>query len=176
MLETVLKTAAMMVVNLILIHRIDITATDLPEERMEFVLVAVLLEVVEQLDFVAIRLEVRPDIPVNWYDDLALEILRHAQDIDGCHLVLHANRILAKRSESNIDIVILAMFGKINRKVRVTRVVNVAARQKIGREHNFLSGTIDKIDTLITCPGASADEIKNLRTHGVEVIEVIESV
>lgn len=52
----------------------------------------------------------------------------------------------------------------------------LAARQKIGREHNFLSGTIDKIDTLITCPGASADEIKNLRTHGVEVIEVIESV
>ena len=52
----------------------------------------------------------------------------------------------------------------------------LAARQKIGREHNFLSGTIDKIDTLITCPGASADKIKNLRTHGVEVIEVIESV
>ena len=51
----------------------------------------------------------------------------------------------------------------------------LAARQKIGREHNFLSGTIDKIDTLITCPGASADEIKNLRAHGVEVIEVIES-
>lgn len=51
----------------------------------------------------------------------------------------------------------------------------LAARQKIGREHNFLSGTIDKVDTLITCPGANADEIKNLRANGVEVIEVNET-
>lgn len=50
----------------------------------------------------------------------------------------------------------------------------LAARSKIGREHNFLSGTIDKVDTLITCPGADADEIKNLRAQGVEVIEVKE--
>lgn len=50
----------------------------------------------------------------------------------------------------------------------------LAARDKIGKEHNFLSGTIDKVNTLITCSGADANEINNLRSHGVEVAEVPE--
>ena len=50
----------------------------------------------------------------------------------------------------------------------------LAARDKIGKEHNFLSGTIDKVNTLITCSGADANEINNLRAHGVEIAEVPE--
>lgn len=48
----------------------------------------------------------------------------------------------------------------------------LAAPQKIGRRHNFLSGSIEYVNTLITCSGGNKAEIENLTKHGVEVIEV----
>lgn len=48
----------------------------------------------------------------------------------------------------------------------------VAAHAKIGREHNFLSSSIDRVKTLITCAGGDAAEIERMRAHGVDVIEL----
>ena len=48
----------------------------------------------------------------------------------------------------------------------------LAPRGKIGQEHNFLSGSIDKISTLITCTGADQEEVQKMRAHGLEVIEL----
>ena len=47
----------------------------------------------------------------------------------------------------------------------------LAPTAKIGREHNFLSGTIDKVSTLITCRGADQEELQRMRSQGLEVIE-----
>ena len=48
----------------------------------------------------------------------------------------------------------------------------VAATEKIGREHNFLSGSIDKIDTIITGNGADHTALNDLRQHGVKIVEL----
>lgn len=48
----------------------------------------------------------------------------------------------------------------------------LAPTVKVGSEHNFLSGSIDQIDTLITCKGASPQEVRNLRAAGIEVVEL----
>jgi len=50
----------------------------------------------------------------------------------------------------------------------------LAARDKIGKKHNFLSGTLDRVNTLITCSGVDPAEVSSLRCHGVEVIEIPE--
>lgn len=50
----------------------------------------------------------------------------------------------------------------------------LAARSKIGRTHNFLSGGLHHIHTLITCEGADAEELSAIREQGVRVIEVAE--
>ena len=47
-----------------------------------------------------------------------------------------------------------------------------AANSKIGRDHNFLSASVDSIDTLITCQGGNPAELQNLRDRQVEVIEL----
>ena len=71
----------MVEVLLVLIHRIGILAADLPEERMEGVFVAILLEVVKQANFLAIRRKVGPDVPVDRNDHLAAQVFRHAQHV-----------------------------------------------------------------------------------------------
>lgn len=48
----------------------------------------------------------------------------------------------------------------------------LTATPKIGRQHNFLSGSINRVSTLITGKGGDAAEIKDLRAHGIEVIEL----
>ena len=48
----------------------------------------------------------------------------------------------------------------------------LAATRKIGLEHNFLSAAIDRIDTVITCKGARKDEVDNLRSNGISVVEL----
>ncbi len=48
----------------------------------------------------------------------------------------------------------------------------LTATPKIGREHNFLSASIDQIDTLITCEGGNATEILSIRNAGINVIEL----
>ena len=48
----------------------------------------------------------------------------------------------------------------------------LASYKKIGHNHNFLSESIDVVNTLITCPGGNPTEIQKLRSAGVEVIEV----
>ena len=48
----------------------------------------------------------------------------------------------------------------------------LAPKRKIGCEHNFLSGTVDSFNTLITCKGADSQEIQRLREHGIEVVEL----
>ena len=48
----------------------------------------------------------------------------------------------------------------------------LAANTKIGKEHNFLSATIDSIDTLITCKGGNKAELQELRNHNVHVVEL----
>ena len=48
----------------------------------------------------------------------------------------------------------------------------LTATPKIGREHNFLSAGIDSIDVLITCKGGKSEEIDNIKSKGIEVIEL----
>ena len=50
MLEAVLETAAMVIIQLVLIHRVGVLAADLPEERVELVFVARLFEVVDKTE------------------------------------------------------------------------------------------------------------------------------
>ena len=94
---------------------------------MELVFVAVLLEVVEQPDLLAIRLEVGPYVPVDGHDHLALQVLGHAQHVDGGHLVLHADGVLAEGAEGHVDVVVLAVLGEVDGEVAVAGVVDVAA-------------------------------------------------
>lgn len=49
----------------------------------------------------------------------------------------------------------------------------LTATPKIGREHNFLSGSIDAIDTIITGTGADTDALRKLREHNVSIIELV---
>ena len=88
MLEAVLKASSVVVVDLVLILRIGVLAAHLPEEGMELVLVAILLEIVQKLDLLAVRLEIRPYIPVNRDDNLALQVLSHAQHLSLIHISL----------------------------------------------------------------------------------------
>ena len=117
-----------MVVNLILILRIGILAAYLPEERVEFVFVAVLLEIIEQLNLLAVRLEVGPYVPVNRNYDLALQVLSHTQHIDRSHLVLHTDGVLSKGAECHVDIVILAVLCKVDGEMGISGVIDVSAR------------------------------------------------
>lgn len=48
----------------------------------------------------------------------------------------------------------------------------LAIPKKIGREHNFLSGGIENVNTLITCTGGDQNEVSNLRKHNIKVIEL----
>lgn len=48
----------------------------------------------------------------------------------------------------------------------------LAATPKIGREHNFLSGSIDKISVIITGKGADSEELNRLREHNIEIVEL----
>lgn len=48
----------------------------------------------------------------------------------------------------------------------------VTTSDKIGREHNFLSGSIDKISTLITDQDADSAEISRLRSRGIEIVQL----
>ena len=54
---------------------------------------------------------------------------------------------------------------------RSTTCYIMAANTKIGREHNFLSGTIDAADTLITCKGGDVLELRRLRERGIGIVE-----
>ncbi len=48
----------------------------------------------------------------------------------------------------------------------------LAAIKKIGRNHNFLSGSIQDVDTLITCQGGNQEELDKMRGMGIKVIEL----
>lgn len=48
----------------------------------------------------------------------------------------------------------------------------LAATKKIGYNHNFLSGSIDNVNTIITCQGANTEELDKLRKYGINVIEL----
>ena len=120
MLEAVLEASAVVEIDLILVLRINVLAANLPEERMELVFVAILLEIVENLDLFAVCLEVGPNIPVDGYDNLALKILCHTENVYGGHLVLHTDRVLAEGTECNINVMILAMLCEINGEMRIS--------------------------------------------------------
>ena len=128
MLEAVLKASSVMIVNLILVLGIGVLSAYLPEERMELVLVSVLLEIIQQLDLVAVSLEVGPYVPVNRNNNLTLQVLCHTKDIYGTHLILHTDGVLTEGTKGNIDIIILTMLCKVNGEVRVTGVIDVSAR------------------------------------------------
>jgi len=48
----------------------------------------------------------------------------------------------------------------------------LATSSKIGREHNFLSGSIDKISTIITGKDADPAEIERLKSIGIKIVEL----
>lgn len=48
----------------------------------------------------------------------------------------------------------------------------VTANTKIGKEHNFLSSSIDKVEHLITCAGGDAKEIERMRAAGIDIVEL----
>lgn len=48
----------------------------------------------------------------------------------------------------------------------------LADSSKIGREHNFLSGSIDKVTTIITGKDANPDELELLKESGIDIVEL----
>jgi len=48
----------------------------------------------------------------------------------------------------------------------------LAAAPKIGRQHNFLSGAVERVDTIITGTGADPDELARLKEKGIKIIEL----
>lgn len=48
----------------------------------------------------------------------------------------------------------------------------LAGSSKIGRQHNFMSGSLDKVSTIITNKDADKQELARLRSKGIEIIEV----
>lgn len=125
MLEAILEAAAVMAVDLVL--GTYVLAAHLPEEGMELVLVAILLEVVQYADFFTVSLEVGPNVPVDGDNHLAAQVLCHTQHIDGGHLVLHTDGVLTEGAEGHINVVVLAVLCKINGEVGVAGVADVAA-------------------------------------------------
>ena len=85
-----------MEVNFIFVAGIHVVAADLPEERVEFVFVAIFLEFVEEFNFFAIGLEVGPNVPMDGDDDFALEVFGHTKNVDGSHFVLHTDGVFAE--------------------------------------------------------------------------------
>ena len=146
-----------MVVDLVLVHGIGVLAAHLPEEGVELVLVAVLLELVEQLDLLAVGLEVGPHVPVDGHHHLAPQVLRHAQDVGGGHLVLHADGVLAEGAEGHVDVVVLAVLGKVDGEVGVAGVVDVAA--------GGLDQVVDSL--LVHVRGALAGQFLPVRAGGI---------
>ena len=130
MLEAVLKASSVMIVNLILVLGIGVLSAYLPEERMELILVSVLLEIIQNLDLVAVSLEVGPYVPVNRNNNLTPQVLSHTKDIDGCHLILHTDGVLTEGTKGNIDIIILTMLCKVNGEV--------SQRTMMGRLQSFV--------------------------------------
>ena len=118
-----------MVFRQILVLRIDVLATDLPDKRMEFVLQAVFAHPVQGEDFIGAGHEIRPDIVMHRNDDLGAQRFRHAQQINGRHLVGNPDRVLAVIVERDIDVKILAVFREIDGVMRIRAVVNRAARR-----------------------------------------------
>lgn len=156
-LEAVFKAASVMIVELVLVLRIDILSANLPEERMELILVSVLLEIVEELYLFGVSLEVGPYIPVDGNNDLALEILGHSQNVDGGHLVLHSVGVLTEGAEGHINVIILAVLCKVDREMRVAGVIDVSA-----------GGLEEIVDGLLVHVGrAYAGEILSVGTGGV---------
>lgn len=80
--EAIFEAAAVVEVDFILVARIHVIAAYLPEERVEFVFVAIFFELVKEFNFFAVRLEVCPHIPMNGDDDFAFEVFGHTEDID----------------------------------------------------------------------------------------------
>ena len=168
----------MVVVDLVLILRIGVLAAHLPEEGMELVLVAILLEIVQKLDLLAVRLEIRPYIPVNRDDHLALQVLSHAQHVDGGHLVLHTDGVLSEGAERHVDVVVLAVLCEVNGEVRVSGVVDISARGlqqvvhclliHIGRA---LSGQLLAVLAGIVC-GNDAGTVKAVEGHDLDILNL----
>ena len=82
MLEAVLKAAAMVEIHFVFVPGVHIAAAHLPEEGVELILVAVFFEIVEKAYFFAVGLEVRPYVPVDRHDHFALQVFRHAKNVD----------------------------------------------------------------------------------------------
>ena len=120
MLEAVFKASSVVVVHLILVLRIGVFSAHLPEERMELILVAILLEIIKQTDLFAVCLEVRPYVPVNRNYYLTLQVLSHTKHVDGAHLILHTDGVLSKGAEGHVDIVILAVLCEVNGEMRIS--------------------------------------------------------
>ena len=69
---------------------------------------------------------------------IALEAFGHAQDVDGGHLVLIANRVLAERAERDVHVVVLAVLGEVDGEVGIAGVIDVAA----GRLEQIVDGLV----------------------------------
>ena len=117
-----------MVLNLVGIVGIGELSADFPDERLEFVLQDVLLVVPKQENLERVGLEVGPHVVVERDDHFRPEGLCHAQDVDGRHLVLVADRVLAIGAERDVDLMLLAMLGVADGVVRVPAMVQIAAR------------------------------------------------
>ena len=155
--EAVRKASGVVVIELILVLGIGVLASHLPEEGVELVLVAVLLEVVEEFDLLAVGLEVGPHVPVDRNNHLAPQVLRHAQDVGGGHLVLHTDGVLAEGAEGHVDVVVLAVLGEVDGEMGVAGVVDVAA--------GGLDQVVDRL--LVHVRGADAGELLPVRAGGV---------
>ena len=132
-------------------------SANLPEEGMELVLVAVLLELIKHPDLLAVRGEVGPDVPMDGNDHLAAQVFRHPQHVDGGHLVLHADGVLSEGGEGHVHVIVLAVLGKVDGKMAVAGVIDVPAR-----------GPQQIVDGLIVhIRGALARQLLPVRAGGV---------
>ena len=155
------------------ILRVDVFAAHLPDERVEPIVEPLPAHLVEDLDLAGVRRKVAPHIVVDGHDHLAPQRLRHAQDIHRGHLVGDAHRVFAVGAERHVDVIVLAVFGKINGIVAVAAVVDVAAAgldQVVDRLVVHIAGA-GVADILLAVGGHQTGAVERVQGHQLHVLD-----
>ena len=115
---------------------------------------------------------------MDWHNNLALQIFRHTQHIDGCHLILHTDGILTERTKRHINIVVLAVFRKVDGEMGVAGMIDVAAR----RLHQIVDSLIIHICRAYprqlfpvgTCgiSGHDTGPVEGIQRHDLDILDL----
>ena len=115
---------------------------------------------------------------MNRNDYLAAKVLGHTQNIDGGHLILHAHRVLSEGTKGHINIVILAVLCKVDRKMRVAGVVNISSRSLYQIVHGLvihIRRTYSrKLFSVFACiiRGYNAGTVKAVQRYNLQILDL----